>query len=301
MPRMPRVKTNDSIFHVMSKSISEVDLFKSDDDKKQFMSILKDYQNTYKFRVYGYCLMTNHVHLIIDANGADISTIMHSVNFKYAVYFNGEHKRHGHLFQDRFKSKIVKDDKYIYALSAYIHNNATDLKAFKTKPETYEFSSLGIYLGLRKDPFNLVDDSFILSLFGENIGLARKKYMEFMVNCDILLKNENYEFIDDPTEYRSGRTILNRDRSINDVIDYLLQKMDTTQILLHTKYVRHMTAIKAIISIGLRCFCNVKCSDLCSILGNITQARVSDYCRIGADLIKDDHFYQEIFSSLITA
>lgn len=65
------------------------------------------YQENYGFKVYGFCLMDNHAHFIIDVNGADISNIMHSINFKYAQVYNRKHKRHGHLFQDRFKSKIV--------------------------------------------------------------------------------------------------------------------------------------------------------------------------------------------------
>lgn len=301
MPRMPRVKTTDSIFHVMCRSISEVDLFKTDADKKKFMSILKDYQNTYKFRIYGYCLMTNHAHLIIDANGADISTIMHSVNFKYAVYFNGTHKRHGHLFQDRFKSKIIMDDSYLYALSAYIHNNVTDLAAFKNNPEKYEFSSLGVYLGLHKDPYNMVEDSFVLSLFGKNTISAREKYKKFMVNCDILLKNEDLEFDDEMTEYRSGRKTLIRNISVMDIVDYILEKMDSDKILLHTKYVRNMATVKAMVAVALRCFCNSKCSDICSFFGNITQSSVSSYCCKGTALISSNAYYRDILNGLISA
>ncbi|WDC83583.1 transposase [Caloramator sp. mosi_1] len=57
--------------------------------------------------------MDNHAHFIIDANGADISKIMHFINYKYAMWFNKRYSRHGHLFQDRFKSKIVKDERYL--------------------------------------------------------------------------------------------------------------------------------------------------------------------------------------------
>jgi REP element-mobilizing transposase RayT len=68
MPRIARQKTDDAIFHVMSRSISELELFKDDSDKLKYLSIIKKYQKLYKFRVYGYCLMDSHVHLIIDAN-----------------------------------------------------------------------------------------------------------------------------------------------------------------------------------------------------------------------------------------
>lgn len=128
MPRIARIKSGTAIYHIMARSISEVKLFRSSDDKKKYMKLIKEYQKLYNFKIYAYCLMDNHLHLIIDANGADISKIMHCINFKYARYFNTVHKRHGHLFQDRFKSKIVLDNEYLIKLSAYIHNNPLDIK-----------------------------------------------------------------------------------------------------------------------------------------------------------------------------
>ena len=67
---MARVKTFDSIFHIMCRSISEVDLFKTQDDKLQYIYYIRKYQKIYEFKVYGYCLMNNHVHMLIDANGS---------------------------------------------------------------------------------------------------------------------------------------------------------------------------------------------------------------------------------------
>jgi hypothetical protein len=79
-------------------------------------------------------------------------------------YYNAVHKRHGHLFQDRFKSKMVDDERYLIALSAYVHNNPTDIKGYEEYPERYEYSSLSIYLGLRRDPYELIDDAFIMGI-----------------------------------------------------------------------------------------------------------------------------------------
>ena len=87
MPRKAREKTKDAIFHIMARSISEVDLFKDKDDKLKYISLVKKYQKLYKFRVYGYCLMDNHVHMIIDANGADISEIMHSIKEEFLNFY----------------------------------------------------------------------------------------------------------------------------------------------------------------------------------------------------------------------
>jgi putative transposase len=301
MPRMARVKDFNSIFHVMCRSISEVDLFKTKDDKLKYIYYIKKYQKIYEFKVYGYCLMDNHIHMLIDANGADISRIMHSINLSYAQYYNGFHKRHGHLFQDRFKSKIIANDRYLFAVSAYIHNNPTDITEFKNCPEKYEFSSLSVYLGIRQDPYNLVSSSFILSLFGKNPKASREKYIQFVYNSINLSFSEEIEFKNESTEYRSERVLLVRNYDINDVVDYISNSMDTPKIKLHTKYCRNMVAAKALLILLMRSLCNYKCSDICKTLGNITQARVSALSSLGIELIEKNIRYRQIVEDFIKA
>ncbi len=290
IPRMARVKTTDSIFHVMARSISEVDLFKSDEDKILYLSRVKSYQKLYNFKVYGYCLMDNHAHLIIDANGADISKIMHSINFSYALLFNSKHKRHGHLFQDRFKSKIVEDDAYLLTLSAYVHNNSTDIKGYENCPEKYEFSSLSVYLGKRHDPYEFVDEGFIMSMFGNNSRTAIENYMKLVYKCDHKKDMEDFEFLNEKTEYRSERRILVRDIDADEIIRFILSKMGVTDAKLHSKHNRSMVETKALLVFMMRSLCNYKCKDICRILGNITQSRVSMLSSIGIKLIDEDRY-----------
>ncbi|ERI93623.1 hypothetical protein HMPREF1982_01605 [Clostridiales bacterium oral taxon 876 str. F0540] len=303
MPRAARKKSEEAIYHIMARSISEVDLFKSEDDKKQYMKILKEYQIVYNFRVYAYCLMDNHVHLIIDSNGADISKIMHCINFKYANYFNNIHKRHGHLFQDRFKSKIVENNRYLISLSAYIHNNPLDIPKYKSQPEKYIYSSLAIYLGLRKDEFNLVDDRFVLSLFNGNKKRLRKWYMELVNRTRTVdieeIKEEEAEFQDEKTEYRSGRKILARNKNTEDVVKYIQDRLKIESCLIHIKYRKDMIEAKALLIVLLRNFCGVSCKEICCILGNITSSRISKLCSIGVSLIKDDKSYKNIINDFI--
>jgi REP element-mobilizing transposase RayT len=147
MARVERLKDSDAIYHIMCKSISEVDLYRDFDDKERYLLLVKKYKKLYNVKIYGYCLMDNHVHLLVDANGADISKVMHGINFSYAMYYNKKYQREGSLFKDRFKSKIVDSDRYLKTVSLYIHNNPTDIGEFKDCPEKYAFSSLGIYIG----------------------------------------------------------------------------------------------------------------------------------------------------------
>lgn len=290
MPRNAREKTKDAIFHIMARSISEVDLFKDKDDKKKYLSLVKKYQTLYKFRVYGYCLMDTHVHMIIDANGADISDVMHSINFSYALYFNIIHKRHGHLFQDRFRSRMVNNENYLFASSAYVHNNPTDIKGYEDCPEKYEFSSLSVYLGLRQDPYELVEDGFIMGMFGNNPKTARENYRKLVYMCNDEKIIEDIEFTNEGTEYRSERRILIRNIKADEIIKFIMAKMGISKIKLHSKHCKGVVEAKALLVFMMRSLCNFKCSDICRVLGNITQGRVSMLSSLGIRLIDEKSY-----------
>ncbi|MDO6355808.1 transposase [Caloramator sp. CAR-1] len=299
MPRCARLKSNDSIYHIMCKSISDTDLFRCDADKKVFMGYIKKYQEKYEFKVYAYCLMTNHVHLIIDSNGFDISKIMHSINQCYAQYFNRRYQRKGHLFHDRFKSIIVKDERYLLTLSAYIHNNPMAIKEYRECPERYEYSSLSVYLGLAHDKFEILDEGFILGLFGSNVKKARESYYKFVFSCKDNKIRKTIEFEDQPGEYRSDRTILRREYSPQDILSFLEENLGVERKLLYLKYRKESKEFRAIAVYLLRCFCGYSYSQICKIIGNITSARVAVLFNIGYELVNNDSKYKFILEKFL--
>ncbi|QCX34458.1 transposase [Caloramator sp. E03] len=299
MPRMARQKSYDSIYHVMVKSISEVPLYKDDKDKIKYLDYMKKAQEQFEFRVYSYCLMDNHAHFIIDANGADISKIMHFVNYKYAMYFNKRYERSGHLFQDRFKSLIVKDDRYLFALTAYVHFNATDLKGYDKNPQDYRFSSLGIFLGQKTDEFELIDDKFILSMFSLKEATARAIYKDFVFKVKSIVDAQREEFKKEGTEYRSMRTILVRDLSPDKIIELISQKFNVDKLMLRIKRAKEAKEAKAILCFVLRKFCDLRCADICRILGNMGQSNVSKLCSLGRELVKEEK-YKNIVNDILT-
>ena len=299
MPRCARVKNLESIFHIMCRSMDEFNLFRDDEDKRKFMEVAKSLQGLYKFRIYGYCLMDNHVHLMMDANGADISFIMHDLNYKYAVYYNKRYERRGHVFFDRFKSEIVDTEKYMITLSAYIHNNTKDLPEYCTRPEIYEFSSLGVYIGLREDPFRLVEKDFVLSLFGNNYSTAVIKYYNFVLKCNDEKMWKKFEFENEETQYRSERKILARDTKPENVAEYVSSKTGIPEIMLHTKFNKKVTESKALFVILMRSMCNQKCCEICRQLGNITQARVSALSSKGQELLQTNEVFRGMVEEFI--
>jgi putative transposase len=301
MPRKARVKRPEGIFHVMCRSISEVNLFKDDTDRIKYLSLMKKYQKIYEFKVYGYCLMDTHGHLIIDANGADISRVLHSINFAYAQYFNRRHKRHGHLFQDRFKSKMVEDERYLLTLSAYVHSNPVDISEYSQCPQRYEFSSLSTYLGLREDPYEILDVGFITGIMGSNAGEVMCNYLDLVLESSDEKIRDEVEFVDEGTDCKSYRKILVRKVDPNEIISFVAAKMNVADVKLHAKNARKVVEAKAMVVLLMRSLCNFKCSEICGLLGNIGQVRVSKLSSRGLELLDESDRCAGIFREFMSA
>jgi hypothetical protein len=211
---------------------------------------------------------------------------MCTLHSKYII----KHKRNGHLFQDRFKSKIIGSESYLINLSAYIHNNPVDIKRYRQHPERYRFSSLGVYLGMNKDPFGILDVSFIMQLFGKDVQSARERYysMVFASTNTELIKDA--EFTDEKTCYKSGRVILVRNFKKEDILDYVSGRTKVHVDKIRVKSSREAVEGKALCVLLMRGLCDYKCKDICEALGSITQSRVSKLCSIGLKLMDDERY-----------
>lgn len=179
MPRQARLKGEFSVYHIIQRGNEKKNLFLSGDDMLRFLETLQRMKGKYNFLLYAYCLMDNHVHLLIDDNGNDISVLVKSINVSYAHYFNRTHQRCGHLFQDRFKSELVDKDPYLLEVSRYIHNNPVKAGIVK-EPSDYRWSSYNIYAGRAKDTGGLIDKGRILSIFSDNRVRAVRGYIGFV-------------------------------------------------------------------------------------------------------------------------
>lgn len=177
MPRTVRVQSESRIYHIMMRGNERKEIFIDEDDNIRFLDTLYDKVVQKGCSIYAYCLMNNHVHLIINQNNTQISDIIKSLNISYAYYFNKKYQRVGHLFQDRFKSQPIDSDEYLLSAVRYVHKNpvAADIV---TKEEDYRWSSYGIYTG-KKDYKNLVDRNFILSMFSDNCEKAVQYFIKF--------------------------------------------------------------------------------------------------------------------------
>lgn len=298
MPRIARIKNSAGIYHIMVRSISDVPLFKNSQDKEKYLKLIKKYLNIFRFKVYAYCLMTTHAHLIIDCSGADISKIMKSINQSYAAYFNNKYNRHGHVFQDRFHSKIIDNDKYLINLSIYIHNNPKDIAKYKDNVEKYKYSSLGIYLGLALDKFAILDTNFILQHFNDNKSLAQKSYIELIKNFSNKSQEIDIEFKKEGTECRSERKILIRNISPKEIVDFI-SEYTNAPFNIHIKFNHKATVLKSLSILIMRSLCNFTFKQICSIIGNITESNTWQLCDKGYSLITTDNNYKNLLNDII--
>lgn len=297
MPRSARVKDTSGIYHVMVRSISEINLFINNQDKDRYLSIISKYQKIYKFKIYAFCLMSNHGHFLIDCSGCDISKFMQSINLSYSLYFNKKYNRHGHLFQDRFKSRLIENDRDLIATSVYIHNNPKDIKKYSTNPYNYFYSSMGCYIKIKSLHKIEIDTNFILEIISSNSKLAIIQYLQ-IVNKDFSECSNKYTFKSEKSQYRSEKAIIDRNIDVNLIIKFL-QKYFPQNYNISIKRNSEVKEYKAILFTLLRSFSSYKLKDICNLAGNLTLSSVSKTYLYGIDLIHSNPKYKNIVENFI--
>lgn len=186
MPRQPRKLGNSKVYHVIFKGIDDQDIFYDDKDRRYFIKQLKEIKKDNDFNLYAYCLMGNHVHLVLRAEDANFSNVIKRLIIRYAYYFNQKYMRKGPLIQDRFKSKNVEDLRYFLEVCRYVHRNPE--KAGIAKTSEYEWSSYHEYIGEEK----LIEKSALLYYFNNDLKNFIK-YTNKADNIDDMLKFAEYE------------------------------------------------------------------------------------------------------------
>lgn len=281
------------------KSISEIFLFKNSADMDMYLKIIKRYQEMFIFKVHAYCLMDTYAQMLIDCNGTDISKVMHGINQSYAQYYNNAHKRHGPLFESRFKNRIISEDKSIINISAYINKIPGYLERYAGTEEEYRYSSYGIYLGIRDDEFGVLDPYCILSQFGENAIHAREQYHRFVMDYDEGKESYDMKFDSQRSEYRSEKNILVRNITPDEVVDFVASYINKDKVSIKINYIKDACEIKALSAFLMRCLCDMSQKLICSEIGNISQSHASKLCRTGLKLIEEKPEYRNIINDFL--
>jgi REP element-mobilizing transposase RayT len=180
MPRKARIDAPGAVQHIIIRGIERKKIFRNDADRKNFTSRLSTIVSQTQTTCYAWALIPNHVHLLLRTGDTPIATVMRRLLTGYAVSFNLKYKRHGQLFQNRYKSILCQEDRYLRQLVRYIHLNPlranliSDLKAL----DRYRWCGHSAIMG--KTHCDWQNTDYVLKLFGNKISSARRNYRSFV-------------------------------------------------------------------------------------------------------------------------
>ncbi len=222
MPRIARQISSTKVYHIILRGNDKQDIFYDEQDYSKFLKIMRKTKETYQYKIYVYCLMTNHVHLVIYDENNQISKMIQSIAISYSSYFSKKYSKEGHLFQNRFLSKNVETKQYLYRLCKYIHQNP--LKARISTIEDYKWSSYREFIYGEK----IINSEFILSIFGQTKKEAIENFILFHSYEEKTINEEvEYEIIDKLT-----------DEQVKEKIQKKLNIKDVREIRTYNKKIR---------------------------------------------------------------
>ena len=210
MTRQIRELSNSKVYHIIIKGNNDSLIFYDDMDRNVFLDRIKLTKEEFKYKVYAYCLMSNHVHMVIEVPNENLSKAIQSLTIRYVSYFNKKYDRKGPFVQNRFKSKNIENQRYFLEVCRYVHRNPE--KAGIEKTNQYKWSSYQEYIGKEK----IIEKKTLLYYLNDSIENFIKytnkvesvneimNYADFEINnklndqelINIILEKFNYDSID---------------------------------------------------------------------------------------------------------
>ncbi|WP_366923744.1 transposase [Metallumcola ferriviriculae] len=174
MPRRARKKSSTGIYHVILRGINRQIIFEDDEDYEKLLETLKQHKDISGCKIFAYCFMSNHIHLLLKEGEEDLGTTFRRIGATYVYWYNWKYNRRGHLFQDRYKSEPVETDRYFLTVLRYIHHNPLKAGIVK-KLSIYPWSSYREYLGKPR----ICNIEFTFNFFSEDREKAIELFTDF--------------------------------------------------------------------------------------------------------------------------
>lgn len=180
MPRRARIDAPGALHHVIARGIERKAIFKGDFDRADFLERVDHILSASSTPCYAWALMTNHVHLLIRTGIVPLATLMRRLLTGYAVSYNRRHRRHGQLFQNRYKSILCQEDTYLMELTRYIHLNPLRVGMVRNieSLDTFPYTGHAALMGTQDVSWQ--DTDKIFGLFAVKKAVARRKYRSFV-------------------------------------------------------------------------------------------------------------------------
>ena len=172
MPRRARIKSQTNIYHIMLRGINRQQIFFDKEDYRVFENILRHYKSICDYRLYAYCIMGNHIHLLIQTGSVPLEKIFKHIGSAFVYWYNCKYERVGHLFQDRYRSEAVLNEQYYLTVLRYILRNPVKAGICR-HPAEYPYSSGYEYVSMNP---HLTDTEFTFHLI--NAEQLRKYILE---------------------------------------------------------------------------------------------------------------------------
>ena len=303
MSRQARRRAKKLPHHIMSRSIPEVNLFNCNEEKEQYLKFIKLAAKIYQIEVLAYCLMSSHVHILVHPRGGNISKFMKAINNPYAKYYNRVNGRRGHLFAERFKNIVIKDEVQLLRTSTYIHNNPKDLlyQGYDSV-EDYPYSSIKDYIRTEQGR-GIAKANYIYSLMGGGWKKAANDYMGLLELQSQGRESFEREMIKafNRGSYEVDERKIVRSAEAEKVISVLakLLKVDNANVR-HLKYNSEYREFKGLLSICFRIFCDMSLSEMTKYFLNHSKGTIAALAREGTNkLLGDKRLFDQIVTELI--
>jgi REP element-mobilizing transposase RayT len=180
MSRPLRLDHAGALWHVTSRGNERREVFRDDEDRREFLRLLGRTVELFGWRVHAWVLMGNHYHLLAGTPEATLSRGMRQLNGDYAQHFNRRHGRDGHVFQGRYKAILVQRESHLLEVARYVVRNPVRAGVVKSAGD-WPWSSFRATAGLEPTP-SWLDTSFLLDVFGSRKAVAAARYREFVAD-----------------------------------------------------------------------------------------------------------------------
>lgn len=271
MARKPRIEYKGCLFHVITKGNNGDFVMEKAEDKLMYLHLIQKYKDLYPFKLYAYCIMNNHLHLLMEQEDMPLSKIMQGIQQSYTQRYNKKYERTGHVFQQRYRSEICNKESYLLQLIRYIHNNP--VKAGIKAGLDYKWSSHNVYMGRIES--ELIDTDYILSHFSKDKNRALSIYKDFMN-----IKGGNQEdgisgYLLEDVQFHKLETEAKPTMSLDEIIKEVCtkEKVEIAEITMRCRMQKYVDIRKAIVLLSEK-YTDTSVAELADKL-NISSSMVS--------------------------
>ena len=226
MPRVAKIKSHSETYHITMRGINRQTVFENEEDCERFIQTIQRYKEVSEYKVYAYCLMGNHLHLLLKEGKEPLKTVMRRICGSYVFWYNRKYGRVGYLFQDRYKSEPVEDDKYFLTVLRYIFQNPIRA-GIVTKIQNYKWTNYIDFI----EKINQTEIDFVLNIFNTDREKAIRSFIEYInkENDDKCLDISEKRGLTDDDAKKIIKTHCNIDHAID------IQKLDIVKRNLYLK------------------------------------------------------------------